>query len=859
MDSDITIIQSSLLPLHVAVEMADGVVQERTFTHSFRIGRAPECEYQLMDHSVSRAHAEICFEVGHWWVKDLSSTNGTYLNGSRVDRALLPPQSKIEIGEITKEPHVIFWLGINAPPSIDHAHTVVSASKVQESIAQALHSTLIYPLNVQFIDDNGRTKETEFSAPFSLGRSPKSDFCLDIQLVSKTHVQFIFKNDQWWVVDAQSTNGTYLDGKKISEYALYEKTQIQLGLGGPVISVEPQPSHTQTQVEQKEVISNPRHIEESKILPQSPVPTVDEPQEERDEDDLTGPQFIRPPKRWDESFGPNMTQAMVDRILDAPPFKEMDPKAFSSATPLRDILLHDTRIIRYQPGDIVFRQGEFGNSAFFILSGSVRLLLENLPEWAKNDGEQERKGFLKTFAQLWEMPKFPETRDFSGGSLKSQSLENNTQNSTAQIFLQDFSSILTKFGRASLTAGEFFGEYSALGRTPRTATVICDQPTEIVEIRWQGLRDLRSRSPVLKDHIDTVYRERNLEHHFRVTPIFQHMTDEQLKRVAEQTTFETYGNFDWHTKFKNLADKNTSERIEDEPIIANEGEYPNGMILVRSGFARLSQRLGEGHRTLSFLQRGQTFGFDELLHNHRSPKQIPLQYSLRAIGYVDLLFIPTVVVEEIILPTIPADVLPVLRDGSSQYMESSSSKQDGDQFNLDPEMVEFLVGERFINGTATMVIDLDRCTRCDDCVRACAATHDNNPRFIRHGKQFGPYMVANACMHCADPVCMIGCPTGAIQRNAFHGNVIINDDICIGCATCANSCPYNNIRMVETRDKNGNVFLDQDSHKPIMKATKCDLCSDQRGGPACQRACPHSALTRIGLQDLTPLAQWMQR
>ena len=333
-----------------------------------------------------------------------------------------------------------------------------------------------------------------------------------------------------------------------------------------------------------------------------------------------------------------------------------------------------------------------------------------------------------------------------------------------------------------------------------------------------------------------------------------------MKQVADQTSFETYGNFDWQAKFKSLAGKDTADRIENEPIIRTEGEYPNGLILIRSGFARLSQRLGQGHRTLSFLQRGQTFGFEELLHNYRTSEHIPLQFSLRAIGYVDFLFIPTRVVEEILLPSIPLDVLPTSNEQPSFSKESlPSKKEEAARFNLDPEMIEFLVGERFINGTATMVIDLDRCTRCDDCVRACAATHDNNPRFIRHGKQFGSYMVANACMHCADPVCMIGCPTGAINRNAFDGNVIINDDICIGCATCANSCPYDNIRMVDIRDKKGNVFLDQGSHKPIMKATKCDLCSDQLGGPACQRACPHNALTRLGLLDLKPLAQWVHQ
>ena len=175
------------------------------------------------------------------------------------------------------------------------------------------------------------------------------------------------------------------------------------------------------------------------------------------------------------------------------------------------------------------------------------------------------------------------------------------------------------------------------------------------------------------------------------------------------------------------------------------------------------------------------------------------------------------------------------------------------------DMLEFLVEERFINGTAAMMINLDRCTRCDDCVRACAATHDNNPRFIRHGKQFGKYMVANACMHCADPVCMIGCPTGAIHRDSLQGQVVINDATCIGCATCATSCPYNNIRMVDIRDKQGNFILDQQTNAPIMKATKCDLCVDQLGGPACQRACPHDALVRVDMQDSQSLANWLNR
>jgi len=92
---------------------------------------------------------------------------------------------------------------------------------------------------------------------------------------------------------------------------------------------------------------------------------------------------------------------------------------------------------------------------------------------------------------------------------------------------------------------------------------------------------------------------------------------------------------------------------------------------------------------------------------------------------------------------------------------------------INDTFVDFLVDNRTINGTATMLIDVDRCTACDDCVRACAATHGNNPRFRRHGPSHENLQVTNACMHCADPVCLIGCPTGAIHRHP-SGPVVID-------------------------------------------------------------------------------------
>ena len=211
--------------------------------------------------------------------------------------------------------------------------------------------------------------------------------------------------------------------------------------------------------------------------------------------------------------------------------------------------------------------------------------------------------------------------------------------------------------------------------------------------------------------------------------------------------------------------------------------------------------------------------------------------TLTAVGYVDVIRVPASVLAQFVFPNMEMPV--------NMAEQSVGKSQSNDT------LMQWAVDERFINGRQTMVMDLNKCVRCDDCVSACAAAHDGNPRFRRHGKTIDHWLVANACMHCADPVCMIGCPTGAIHRSLSGGTVIINDDTCIGCGTCANSCPYQNISLVQISDAKGNGLVDDQTHRPIMKATKCDLCSDQIGGPACVRACAHDALQRVDFQEFT--------
>lgn len=550
------------------------------------------------------------------------------------------------------------------------------------------------------------------------------------------------------------------------------------------------------------------------------------------------------PQRWNEPFG-QMSEADVDRVLRLSPFREIDAGEFPLSLPLRGILLGDTRIVTYDPGDLIVREGDYGHSAFFIMSGTVRVVLDRLDPTLLGREDRPRPSWLRAIAQLWNNSRLPEVRQQAsntGGLIGAHLREEDGQ---PRMFLQDVPRMLSHTGTARLGAGEFFGELAAMSRTPRTATVMAETGAVLLEIRWQGLRDVMRRTPAIRTHVERLYRENSLRVHLRETDVLQELPEPQLDVVAAATEFESYGNFDWYTDFSTLKERVAVARIAAEPLIAAEGDRPTGLYLIRSGFARVSRRHGHGHRTLAYIGKGQVFGLEELAEAYKSGVEVPWRNSLRAVGYVDVLRIPATVVMEVILPNCK--------------MQNAEANRLADRGAIDSTTLDFLADHRFLNGTQTMLIDLDRCTRCDDCVRACAATHDNNPRFIRQGPKHDHIMVANACMHCVDPVCMIGCPTGAIGRDAETGTVRINDTTCIGCSTCANSCPYSAIRMVEIREPGGAFYVDEATKLPILKATKCDFCTGQMTGPACQNACPHDALVRVDMGDLAAVERWLGR
>ncbi len=553
--------------------------------------------------------------------------------------------------------------------------------------------------------------------------------------------------------------------------------------------------------------------------------------------------FTRP-QRWDSRFDPEMAESDIGSLMERPPIAAINAEAFPDHTPLAGILQNDTRIVHYEAGDIVVREGDYGNSAFLILSGKLRIFVGGYPNVLSGRDTMGKKGFFSMIGQIWNNSTIPEVRDTEKygsqtiRSVASRGPQGDGQGGSKHVFVQDIPAILDECRTVEIGEDEIFGELAALGRIPRTATIFAETDATLLEIRWQGLREIRRFDDGFRRMIDGRYRQNALLVHLRETELFSKLGEKALNKVADATLFETYGTFDWHTSFQRMRSSGKGG-IEREPAIARQGEYSDGLLMIRAGFARVAIEYGSAQRTLTYLRAGDTFGLEELYAAWKSGKSMSRYASLTALGYVDVLRVPAQVLEDYVFSEI----------GSPPAENATVGTLAEDA------LLEWAVEERFINATKSMLIDLDRCVRCDDCVRACASTHGGNPRFIRHGKTFGHWMVANACMHCIDPVCMIGCPTGSIHRSEIDGTVIINDETCIGCTTCATSCPYNNIRMVEIRNKKGIALVDPNSKRPILKATKCDLCYANPGGPACVRACPHEALSRVDFCQ-GALAEW---
>ncbi|HEY6759395.1 MAG TPA: DUF1707 and FHA domain-containing protein [Baekduia sp.] len=91
-------------PAAGATAAGPGVAQttlllSRTDLYDITVGRASSCTVRFGDSAVSRHHARFERVAGRWFVTDLSSTNGTFVDGVRVERAPVDVGAEVRLGD----------------------------------------------------------------------------------------------------------------------------------------------------------------------------------------------------------------------------------------------------------------------------------------------------------------------------------------------------------------------------------------------------------------------------------------------------------------------------------------------------------------------------------------------------------------------------------------------------------------------------------------------------------------------------------------------------------------------------------------------------------------------------------------
>ncbi|WP_329388739.1 ATP transporter ATP-binding protein/permease [Streptomyces sp. NBC_01351] len=181
---------------------------------SYHVGRDPLCEICLDDARVSWHHAILRPEGDHWTIEDEGSTNGTWVDGHRVQEWSVGVGTELRFGSVEDGPRALV---VGRTPSA--APAAARPSRVSNP---GMTGTFRQPTTVRPLAPRTAVR---------IGRAPDSDLVIDDLVVSRRHAELRSLADgSYEIADLGSHNGTYLNGARIDGTARLTEGDI-VGIG----------------------------------------------------------------------------------------------------------------------------------------------------------------------------------------------------------------------------------------------------------------------------------------------------------------------------------------------------------------------------------------------------------------------------------------------------------------------------------------------------------------------------------------------------------------------------------------------------------------------------------------------------
>lgn len=404
--------------------------------------------------------------------------------------------------------------------------------------------------------------------------------------------------------------------------------------------------------------------------------------------------------------------------------------------------------------------------------------------------------------------------------------------------------------------GSIFGLEQVLHDSPTHYLTRSKDRSEVVRFHKAIIHRLRNTDKQFKKWLDDLYLRQTFSKHFQGESPFACFQEEDKKKLMEGAELKEF---------------------QDQQQIAEKGSRIEGLWLIKGGFIQVKDSV----KVLNYFGPGDELGLLSFLPGQKH------ELDWFAVGRVFTLLIPRALYQTM-LKRYPDTLTGLMKEGLSH-----EQRQVEHDIEIEPKSRNTTVGGlNFANVGRTgllgadrvLVIDQEICNDCNACVDACEQRH-GAPRLKRKGLQLNQYLFPSACRHCEDPKCLM-CTVRGIQRKASGEIFIDPEGTCIGCGSCAERCPYDNISMVpRTQLQQSKSFVQKcvdiifSSNKvggesfwetgnllsllgvrPQRKntavqtgvgsiAVKCDLCTGYEY-EACVHACPVGAAFRVTGQEV---------